>query len=61
MMTFEQAEQLLSPQQRSELASCVLERQPLPAEMSEAQRTFCYGLVVYCEYESRSEVEAYLL
>lgn len=60
-LLFEQAEEMLTPQQRSELAHCILESTPLPQNMNEAQRTFCMGLSVLCEYESRSEIFKYLL
>ncbi len=61
MLTFEQAEAMLTPQQRSELARVVLEDTVLPNEMSEAQRVFCMGLEAYCEYECRADVTKYLL
>lgn len=62
MLTFEQAEALLTPQQRSEMARVVLEDAALlPKEMSEAQRVFCMGLEAYCEYECRADVTKYLL
>lgn len=61
MLSFEQAEELLTPTQRNELAHAILERLPLPDDMSEAQRTFCMGLEVYCEYECRGDVEKYFL
>ncbi len=61
MLTFEQAEAMLTPQQRSELAHVVLEDTVLPNEMSEAQRVFCMGLEAYCEYECRADVTKYLL
>ncbi len=60
-LSFEQAEALLTPEQRSELAHCLLEDAPLPEPVSDAQRTFFMGLSVLCEYELRSDVEAYLL
>ncbi len=61
MLTFEQAEALLTPQQRSELAHCMLEHTPLPDFLTDAQRTFYFGLSVLCEYEAKEEVERYLL
>ncbi len=61
MLTFEQAEAMLTPQQRSELARVVLEDALLPDAMSEEQRVFCMGLEAYCEYECRADVEKYLL
>lgn len=60
-LSFEQAEALLTPEQRSELARCLLQDAPLPEPLSDAQRTFFMGLSVLCEYELRSDVEAYLL
>ena len=61
MLTFEQAEAALTPEQRSQLAHCLLESTPLPAWLSEEQKVFYFGLSVLCEYESRNEVEKYLL
>ena len=56
-MTFEEAEALLTPA----LARCALEDAPLPSPLSEAQRVFCFGLSVLCEYEQRDEIFRYLL
>lgn len=60
-LSFEQAQDMLTPEQRSELAHCLLEDTPLPEPISDAQRAFFMGLSVLCEYELRSDVEAYLL
>ena len=60
-LTFEQAEAQLTPAQRSELAHCLLEKSPLPAKLSDAQRTFYSGLNVFCEYEDEAAVRSYLL
>ena len=38
-----------------------LEDAPLPSPLSEAQRVFCFGLSVLCEYEQRDEIFRYLL
>lgn len=61
MISFEESEKLLTPQQRSDLARVVLENAALPGALSEAQRSFCMGLEAYCEYECRADVEKYLL
>lgn len=47
--------------QRDALARCALEDAPLPSPLSEAQRVFCFGLSVLCEYEQRDEIFRYLL
>ena len=60
-MTFEEAEALLTPAQQDALARCALEDAPLPSPLSEAQRVFCFGLSVLCEYEQRDEIFRYLL
>ena len=60
-MTFEEAEALLTPAQRDALVRCALEDAPLPSPLSEAQRVFCFGLSVLCEYEQRDEIFRYLL
>ena len=61
MLSFEEAEKQLTPETKSTLAHAVLENTALPGEMTEAERTFCMGLECYLEYESRPDVEAYLL
>lgn len=62
MMTFEEAEALLTPERRSDLARCMLDPDAaMPADLNEAERTFFFGLSIFCEYESRDEVEAYIL
>lgn len=61
MLTFEQAEALLTPEQRSELARCMLERTPLPEALSDAQRTFYFGLSILCEYDAVEDVKHYIL
>lgn len=60
-MTFEEAEALLTPAQRDELARCVLEDAALPSPLSKAQHVFCFGLSVLCEYEQKDEIFRYLL
>ena len=55
------AEALLTPAQQDALARCALEDAPLPSPLSEAQRVFCFGLSVLCEYEQRDEIFRYLL
>ncbi len=62
MLTFEEAEAMLTPERRSELARCMLDSNAaMPADLTEAERTFFFGLSIFCEYESRDEVEAYIL
>ena len=60
MLSFEQAEAQLTPAQRKALAQAVLDNQPLPQDLTEAQRTFCMGLEVYREYECEADVMKYL-
>ena len=60
MLSFEQAEAQLTPAQRKELAQAVLDNQPLPPDLTEAQRIFCMGLEVYREYECEADVMKYL-
>lgn len=61
MMTFEEAEAMLTPKRKSELAHYMLDNQALaPIKMTEEEHVFCFGLSNLCEYEQRDEAEKYL-
>lgn len=60
-LTFEQAEQQLTPAQKDALARFVLYDTKIDRELTAPERTFCFGLSAFCEYEEKREVERYLL
>ena len=43
-MTFEQAEECLSAGRKEELARLMWDNRPLPDELTQAERVFCFGL-----------------
>lgn len=58
-MTFEQAEALLAPPRRAELARAVCGAGAWPAALTDADRAFAFGLSLYLEYGDRAAAEAY--
>lgn len=58
-LTFEQAEARLTPARRAQLARLMWEDAPLPQDLSEAEKAFCFGLYVYEEYEQREILRSY--
>lgn len=59
-MTFEQAEQQLSAQEKAQLVRAVLSKQQLPHPLTQAQQVFCFGVYAMCEYEQKNELACYL-
>lgn len=58
--TFEQAAAALGPDRTSRLARLVWERIPLPSDLTEDEKTFCFGLSLFEEYEDRDAIRAWL-
>lgn len=60
-MTFEEAEAALAAARKSQLARLMWEGASLPDTLTEAERTFCFGLYVYTEYEQRDMLKKYFI
>ncbi|HJC72364.1 MAG TPA: hypothetical protein H9698_06180 [Candidatus Ruthenibacterium merdavium] len=58
-MTFEQAEECLSAGRKEELARLMWDNRPLPDELTQAERVFCFGLYAFAEYEQRDVIRRY--
>ena len=59
-MTFEQAEECLSAGRKEELARLMWDNRPLPDELTQAERVFCFGLYAFAEYGERDVVRGYV-
>lgn len=58
-MSFEQAEAMLTAPQKERLARLMWDGADLPQDLSNAEKVFCFGLYVFCEYEDRDELKKY--
>lgn len=58
-MTFEQAEECLCAQRKDELARLMWDNAPLPDDLTQAERVFCFGLYAFAEYEQRDVIRRY--
>lgn len=58
-MSFEQAEEMLTAAQKERLARLMWDGDDLPQDLSDAEKVFCFGLYVFCEYEDRDQLKKY--
>lgn len=60
-MTFEQAEQLLTPIQKDRIARCLWEELHLPQGLNEVEKAFAFGLYTFVQYEDKGALRQYFL
>ena len=60
-MTFEQAEQLLTPAQKDRIARCLWEELHLPQGLNEVEKAFAFGLYTFVQYEDKGALRQYFL
>ena len=59
-MSFFLAAASLGPDRNSRLARLIWVRVPLPSDLTEDEKTFCFGLSLFEEYEDRDAIRAWL-
>ena len=60
-MTFEQAEQLLTPAQKDRIARCLWEDLKLPQGLNEVEKAFAFGLYTFVQYEDKGALRSYFV
>ena len=58
-LTFEQALEILEPQQTARLAKALWEGRELPQGLTPIEKTVAFGLYTYVQYEQREELKRY--
>ncbi len=58
-LNFEQAEAMLEPQRRAELAKLMWDGAALPQVLTPAEKVFVFGLYTFIEYEDKDKLKAY--
>ncbi|WP_367924801.1 hypothetical protein [uncultured Ruthenibacterium sp.] len=58
--TFEQAAAALEPKRSAQLAQWIWDHVPLPQNLSEDEKIFCFGLSLFEEYGDRDAIRAWL-
>lgn len=60
-MTFEQAEQLLTPAQKDRIARCLWEELRLPQGLNPVEKAFAFGLYTFVQYEDKAALRRYFV
>lgn len=60
-LNFEQVEKMIPAQRKDELARLLWQGNPLPENLTAAEKIFAFGLYTFIEYEDKQQLKKYFL
>lgn len=60
-LNFEQAEKMIPAQRKDEIARLLWRENPLPENLTAAEKIFAFGLYTFIEYEDKEQLKNYFL
>lgn len=60
-LNFEQAEKIITAQRKDQIARLLWEGNPLPQNLTVAEKVFAFGLYTFIEYEEKQQLTQYFI